>query len=186
MTEWKKWGIGQKFFVIVLMMVLVYIGFHFYSGGADSAASVTSAAGPVKPFQPKQQVMPDEAKAQPLAVLRDPFVVPRGAASVGSPTGTRTVVREPSSQGASETGTGKTAADSAGRVAASDSPVLRLTGIVSAGDTKVSIIAYGSESRSYHRHEHVGPYEIVAIDERSVTLSGPKGQKVLLLGKAEP
>jgi hypothetical protein len=145
---------------------------------------MTSAAVPVRPFQPKEQVVPVPTEAKvPLAVLRDPFVLKSGVASLGPSSGTtRTVAVEQPLQGPSDGDARKTEAGTG----QSSSPSLRLTGIVSAGDTKVSIITYGSASRSYHRQDYVGPYEIVAIDESSVTLRGPKGQKVLGLGKAEP
>ncbi|MBU2699128.1 hypothetical protein Ga0466249_000207 [Sporomusaceae bacterium BoRhaA] len=183
MTEWKQWGTRQKIFAVVLLIILVGTGFYFYSVSGESKTFVSSTAAPARTFPPKQQVGPAEAKVQPLAVRRDPFVVKRGAASVGPPAETtRTVaVGQQPLQGGD---TGKTELV-AGR-APTAYPSLRLTGIVSAGDAKVGIITYGSVSRSYHRQDHVGPYEIVAIDESSVTLRGPEGQKVLELGKAEP
>lgn len=143
---------------------------------------MSSTAAPARIFQPQQQVGPAEATVQPLAVRRDPFVVKRSSASVGPPTKTtRTVAIEQPLQGGD---TGKTELVAGSGPTAY--PSLRLTGVVSAGDAKVGIITYGSVSRSYHRQDHVGPYEIVAIDESSVTLRGPEGQKVLELGQAEP
>jgi hypothetical protein len=58
-----------------------------------------------------------------------------------------------------------------------------LVGVVSGNDTYRAIIQYGADSRSYRVSESVGPYQLVAISDDAVTLSGPGGKLALTLGR---
>jgi len=65
--------------------------------------------------------------------------------------------------------------------AAVSKPVVH--GIVRSGATKIAILSTGAESRSYRMSEKVGSYVITAISDSSVTLQGPDGSVVVLLGR---
>lgn len=58
---------------------------------------------------------------------------------------------------------------------------LTLIGIVSGGGQKVAIIRSDGGSRSYQPEEYIGPYQLIAVGESSVTLWGPRDKKVLTL-----
>ncbi len=51
-----------------------------------------------------------------------------------------------------------------------------LTGVIVAGHVGSAIIQFGNDSRSYRRGDFVGPYQVVAIGNQSVTLQGPEGR----------
>ncbi len=56
---------------------------------------------------------------------------------------------------------------------------LQLTGIVSTADKRVAVIRSAGNSQAYQVNEMVGNYQLIAIDEHTVLLSGP-GTKVTL------
>ena len=181
MNFWHGLPTRQKVLAVVFILTLLIAAIQFYSS-SEAPVSVTGAAGNgTSNFQPKGQVLPTPS----LAVLRDPFAVPPGYAgnvkeqqqSLSSP------ALSPANKAASAPNFGTAGTFSGGKVAGNSSPNLSLTGIVGSGDSKSTIIRYGSDSRSYRMYDHVGPYEIVAIGDRSVTLAGSTGHKVLLLGE---
>lgn len=57
----------------------------------------------------------------------------------------------------------------------------RLTGLVTAGNSRSAIIQYGADSRSYRQGAFVGPYQVVAINDTSAILQGISGTIVLRL-----
>jgi hypothetical protein len=56
---------------------------------------------------------------------------------------------------------------------------LRLTGIASTAGKRVAVICSAGNSQTYQLSEMVGNYQVIAIDEHTVLLSGP-GTKVTL------
>ncbi|MDR3559850.1 MAG: hypothetical protein P4N59_00220 [Negativicutes bacterium] len=58
-----------------------------------------------------------------------------------------------------------------------------LTGVIVAGNSKSAILQYGADSRSYQKGDFVGPYQISAINQNSVTLRGPNGTIVVSIGR---
>lgn len=183
MNFWNKLLTRQKILAVVFVLVLVVAGIQLYPS-AEQSVNVTSAVGNQNGnFQPPAPVVPTPT----LAVLRDPFAVPQGYAFVKEQPPSPSSSPAPSADhyaapapnfGTTGTFTGATAGTNA-----SASPMINLTGVVGSGDSKSIIIRYGSDSRSYRIHDQVGPYEIVAISDHSVTLAGSVGHKVLLLGE---
>lgn len=60
-------------------------------------------------------------------------------------------------------------------------PDLRLSGLIISQDMQLAVIQADGKSKSYQINDSVGGYQIVDIDQDSVVLSGPDGQKVLNL-----
>ena len=122
--------------------------------GTTAPGSVT-----VKPVMPKGY--------QPGVALRDPFALPetQQPVSAAQPTGAIAPASSPQP----------------GNKAQAARPVL--TGVVAGGSAKAAIIRYGGESRSYQVNEFIGPYQLLAVYEDSVTLWGPDGKLVLTVGK---
>lgn len=58
---------------------------------------------------------------------------------------------------------------------------LRLVGVISGGGQAVAIIQKDTGSRSYRINEYIANYQLIAVEENSVTLLGPQGHKVLTL-----
>ncbi len=183
MNFWNKLPTRQKVLAVVLIGVLIIAGIQLYPA-AEQSVNVTSEGGnPNSNFRPPAPVVPTPDRA----VLRDPFAVPPGYAvtqqqqqpsPVSAPSFDHYAAAPAPNFGTTGTFTGAKAGANV-----SASPALSLTGVVGSGDSKSIIIRYGSDSRSYRIHDQVGPYEIVAISDHSVTLAGSAGHKVLLLGE---
>lgn len=58
---------------------------------------------------------------------------------------------------------------------------LRLVGVISGGGQAVAIIQKDTGSRSYRINEYIANYQLITVEENSVTLLGPQGNKVLTL-----
>lgn len=67
------------------------------------------------------------------------------------------------------------------RPAKEDMPIL--TGIIGDEKTQTAIISYKGVSRSYRIGQTIGQYQLSAINEKTVNVVGPQGERVLLLGR---
>lgn len=70
-----------------------------------------------------------------------------------------------------------------GGPAISAGPTPVLTGILSGDGTRVAILRQGAVSRSYRVGESAGAYRIASIGADVVTLAGPSGTVVLMMGQ---
>ncbi len=137
----------------------------------------SSAAAPVAPL-PARPAQITGLPSQPTALkgyaqgetMRDPFALP--------PELQQATPAMPRSLGSGGGSSGYTAP------VHESSPMLpQLNGVVSAGATRMAVLQYGAESRSYRVHERIGPYELTAVSDNSVTLLGPSGKIVLAVGR---
>jgi hypothetical protein len=147
---------------ILLVILGVLLGVLYYQNMPQTvpAAPPAGAPPPQTVGQPAGQtgtavqagkpVMPKGY--QPQLAVRDPFAVPP-----------EYLVRTPGGAAAGDKTLPKDA-----------KPVL--TGVILAGNVGSAIIQYGTDSRSYRRGDFVGPYQVVAIGNQSVTLQGPEGR----------
>lgn len=146
-------------FLLVILAVLLGVLYYQHMpqtvpappAGAPPQTAGQPAGQPVAAVQSGTPVMPKGY--QPQLAVRDPFAVPP-----------EYLVRTP----------GAAAAPSDKNQPKDAKPVL--TGVIVAGNVGSAIIQYGSDSRSYRRGDLVGPYQVVAIGNQSVTLQGPEGR----------
>jgi hypothetical protein len=180
MKFWNGLPTRQKVLAVVFLLTLLVAGIQLYSS-LEEPAPVTgaAAANPNNNFQPQGQVL----STPTLAVLRDPFAVPSGYVGTVKDHPPSAASPASSSNSAASAPQFGTSGTFSGAKKDAASPNLSLTGIVGSGDSKSTIIRYGSDSRSYRIHDQVGPYEIMAISDHSVTLAGSTGHKVLFLGE---
>lgn len=61
---------------------------------------------------------------------------------------------------------------------------IRLTGVASADGVKVAVIQSAGKSKTYQLNEAVGAYRLVGIDNDSVVLNGPGGERILRIEAA--
>lgn len=158
--------------VVICSVGLLLIGIVF---GLDSSEEQT--ANP--PAVPKA-VVPNQQSAQtampqiiqpPDGKVRDPFAPPPGfeykKPEPPSPTGV-TGPLPPSPELPKESVT---------------EVLPTLNGIITGGGEKVAILSHNGISRSYQAGQVVGAYEIIAIRDKSVTVEGPEGQRILTIGR---
>ena len=60
---------------------------------------------------------------------------------------------------------------------------LQLLGVASAGERQAAIISLDGKSKSYQPGDYIGMYQLLTVQEHSVILTGPKGQRTLNLGR---
>lgn len=58
-----------------------------------------------------------------------------------------------------------------------------LTGIIAGETSRVAILEYKGQSDLYRLQDMLGPYQLLAVSERSVVLNSPDGQLTLTLGR---
>jgi len=150
----------------------------FYVNSAVSAPAAVSkahsaAAANVPANVPAVRPVPGK---RDLGALRDPFAAPpefrQESAVNGQP---NAAAAGPVYSVAAPAGGDKNGL----RAAKAAPPVLQ--GIASSGDQRMAVLQLGSASRSYRLLERAGPYEVIAIEQDSVTLSGPDGKTVLAM-----
>lgn len=105
---------------------------------------------------------------EPGQIVRDPFAMPKEFEPANP--------HIPASGAPSDPGT-------AGRIGAGSSAIPTVNGIVGGDGRWMAIIQYGAESRSYKVQDYVGPYQVTAITSDTVTVWGPGGRSVLMVGK---
>ena len=143
---------------------VVLVGLFYYNDSPEVAV----APSPVK------QGIPVASGAQPKIpqgyepgqIVRDPFAKPKEFEPANP--------HIPASGAPSDPGT-------AGRIGAGAIPTVN--GIVGGDGRWMAIIQYGTESRSYKVKDYVGAYQVTAITADTVTVWGPSGRSVLMVGK---
>jgi len=150
----------------------------FYVNSAVSAPPAVGKAQSAVPAKAPANVavVRPVPQKRDLGALRDPFAAPPEFR------------QEPAVSGQPQAVAAGPVPGAAGMVAAAK-PELRtqktappmLQGIASSGDQRMAVLQLGSESRSYRLLERAGPYEVIAIEQDSVTLSGPDGKTVLAM-----
>jgi len=186
MNFWNGLPTRQKILAVVFLFTLVLAGVSLYLP-SEELTTGNRPVGSSGSLQPKESIPPLAAKsAQPqafAAVLRDPFSVPQGyGTAVPAPQYPQS--GDPSYSSNSSNYAPAPTFDTTGTFTGGNvGSTLKLTGVVGAGSNRAIIIRSGSASRSYHINDQVGSYEIVSIGDRSVTLEGETGQKVLRLGE---
>ena len=152
---------SRRWLLVIMVGAAVFAGVLYYRGLSDMSLTPVGAPTPIAgPVLPGKPVMP--RGYQPEVAVRDPFAVPpefrpKTAAPVPAATGERQLRQKEML------------------------PVLN--GVIMAGNIGSAIIQYGADSRSYRRGDFVGPYQIVAINDQSVTLQGPEGRVSLSVGR---
>jgi hypothetical protein len=189
MNFWNGLPTRQKILAVVFILTCVLAGISLYSS-SDEPAGTGTTSNSNGSLQPKAPISPTTAKSpqpQAFAVLRDPFSVPQGYRTAAPTQQQAQQFLSPSSSSSANAAPAPNFATlgtfNGANTAAAAGPAMNLTGVVGAGSSKAIIIRSGSGSRSYRMHDQVGPYEIVDIGDRSVTLEGTTGQKVLFLGE---
>ena len=160
-----KFTSKQRLTAMVVFGV-VLVGLFYYNDSSEVAVApplvkqgipVASAGGPKIPqgYEPGQ-------------IVRDPFAIPKEFEPAKPHISANGV---PSDPGA------------AGRIGAGSSAIPTVNGIVGGDGRWMAVIQYGAESRSYKVQDYVGPYQVTAITSNTVTISGPGGRSVLMVGK---
>ncbi|MBP2662342.1 MAG: hypothetical protein H6Q71_290 [Firmicutes bacterium] len=146
-------------------LIVAVVGYFFWPPG------LAAFSGSV-PDNSQHSIISQEV-AQPVMdypappVMRDPFAVPKEFQPVMSVPASSPPARNTSvlSTVSSQT--------------AMPEITVELVGIVTGGGQRVAIIKKAGDSRSYQIKEYIGPYQLLAIGESSVTLWGTQGEKVL-------
>lgn len=153
---------SRKYSKYLLFTLLFLVGILFY---LQSTSPTTPSATP-PPRAPhttaastatNKSVMPNGYI--PNKTIRDPFAVPNTSAKRSGPA-TSQNSRFPIY----------------GRMGL---PVL--TGIVNTDNYRVAILEYDGKSRYHRLQDKIGPYQLIAIGEKSVTLYSANGRQVLPL-----
>lgn len=146
----------------------------FYVNSAVSAPPAVSKAPSAAPAKaPTARPIPEKRDGE---VMRDPFAAPpefRQATVDGKP---QTAAARPVSDAAAVPAVGER---NGLRTAKAARPVLQ--GIAARGGQRIAVLQVGGQSRSCRLLERAGPYEVIAIEKDSVTLSGQDGQTVLAM-----
>lgn len=175
----KKLDAKQRLIVITIVGLLVFIVALYRS---DIAQQVT-IDGSLEKKNLVEQARVQAAPAAPVlpkgyntpAVKRDPFSLPpEMQTSVGT---TPSVTAAVNSNGSANR--------SNGAVKTKD-PIedFKLTGIAGAGSKRLAVIRSGNNSRPYQLNERLGDYKLIAINEESVVLVGPTGERMLYLERS--
>ena len=148
-------------------LLVVVLGYFLWSPGlaAISGSVPDNAQNRVISHEVAQPVM--DYSVPP--VMRDPFAVPKEFQPVAS------VPASPSARN------NTSVLSTVSSQTAMPEITVELVGIVTGGGQRVAIIKKAGASRSYQIKEYIGPYQLLAIGESSVTLWGTQGEKVLTL-----
>jgi hypothetical protein len=171
--------IDSKNLAVVVIAALLLAGTTILYLNTFSPAAAPPSLQPAHPLQitglpAKPTVLKGYAQE---ATMRDPFALPLELQQTAIPRGPA-----PGAGGLGSGGAGGYVASA--RESAPLLPTLpKLSGVVSTGNFRMAVLQYGTESRSYRVNEHIGPYELIAVSDDSVTLSGPEGKIVLTVGR---
>ncbi|MBP2639060.1 MAG: hypothetical protein H6Q66_11 [Firmicutes bacterium] len=146
----------------------------FYVNSAVSAPPAVSKVQSAAPAKaPAVRPVPEKREAKEM---RDPFAAPAEFRQESAVNGQAQAAAAGSVSGVAA----PVAADANGlRAAKAALPVLQ--GIAASGGQRMAVLQVGGQSRSYRLLERAGPYEVIAIEKDSVTLSGPDGKTVLAM-----
>ncbi|CQR71251.1 hypothetical protein SOV_16140 [Sporomusa ovata DSM 2662] len=154
--------------LIICCLLVAALGYFFWSPGL--VASSGSYSDTAQQDSVSQETLQPVTGYSALPVMRDPFAVPQEFGQVAP----IPALSPPDKNYPSVPHTGLPPS-------AIPEISLELVGIVSGGGQKVAIIKSAGKSGSYQIRDYLGPYQLLAVGERSVTLGGPQGKKVLLL-----
>jgi len=173
-AEWTNLNSRQRMLVIIAIGTVFFGAIYFITSAQFvDQPDIAQNSVPNKNAAQAPPVMPQGY--QPDSTLRDPFAVASAYQKVaGPPTGTlaKDIGTKPDSSGP---------ANSQAIAGKEEKPVL--TGVVDGNGKRLAIIEYKSESRFYKAQDYVGPYQLLAVYEDSVTLWGPGGNLALTLGR---
>ncbi|MPM40067.1 hypothetical protein SDC9_86705 [bioreactor metagenome] len=157
--------------LILVSCGVVLLGVNFYP--SNSSKNEVAAVAPVLQTnavsaRPNiKPAMPTGYQITPLT--RDPFSLPP---ELTQTSGTNAI--HPNERGYS-------AAQAYSQSKTNVSDNYRLTGVATAGGTRVAVIASDGKSKPFRVNESIGSYKISCIDSTSVTLTGPSGKRILRL-----
>ncbi|TWH48309.1 hypothetical protein [Sporomusa sp. KB1] len=158
--------------LIICCLLVAALGYFFWSPGliAFSGSYSDSYSDTSQQDSVSQAMLQPVTGYSALPVMRDPFAVPQEFAQVAPvPALPPPAKNYPS------------ISNNVLPPSAIPESSLELVGVVSGGGQKVAIIKSAGKSGSYQIKDYLGPYQLLAVGERAVTLWGPKGEKVLIL-----
>ncbi|WP_094604669.1 hypothetical protein SPSIL_021020 [Sporomusa silvacetica DSM 10669] len=154
--------------LIICCLLVAALGYFFWSPGltAFSGSYSDTSQQDIVPQEMLQPVMGYSA----LPVMRDPFAVPQEFQQVAP-----VPVSSPPAKNYPSVPNNVLPSSAIPEIS------LELVGVVSGGGQKVAIIKSAGNSGSYQLKDYLGPYQLLSVGEKSVTLWGPQGEKVLIL-----
>lgn len=154
--------------LIICCLLVAALGYFFWSPGLIAFSGSYSATS--QQDSVSQEMLQPVMSYSALPVMRDPFAVPREFEQVAPvPASSPPAKNYPS------------VPNNGLPPSAIKEISLELVGVVSGGGQKVAIIKSAGKSGSYQIKDYLGPYQLLAVRESSVTLGGPQGEKVLIL-----
>lgn len=154
--------------LIICCLLVAALGYFFWAPGLNAFSGSYSDTSQQDIIS--QELLQPVTGYSALPVMRDPFAVPQEFEQV---------VPVPAS---SPTAKNYPSVPHNGLPPSAISEIsLELVGVVSGGGQKVAIIKSAGKSGSYQIKDYLGPYQLLAVRENSVTLGGPQGEKVLIL-----
>ena len=181
---WEKLTEVQRRLVVGIGIAVLGL-FGYWLESKPEGAVVTEPPVAMKPTAPTaapetksglQQAVPQGGAT---VSARDPFAPPTEYRSL-APAGKKT----PMPAAAPQTVSMAKASASAAPVPASTQVSLQpmLTGIARSGGQTMALVRYEGRTRAYGLGEGPGAYRISQIEERSILLEGPEGQRWLSMG----
>lgn len=154
--------------LIICCLLVAALGYFFWAPGLIASSGSYSAPS-LQDSVSQEMLQPVTGYSAPPA-MRDPFAVPHEFGQV-----------TPVSASPPPAKNYPSALNNGVPPSAIPESSLELVGVVSGSGQKVAIIKRAGKSGSYQIKDYLGPYQLLAVGESSVTLRGPQGEKVLLL-----